>query len=68
MISKLSDLNVVDVHLAEYQESIMHAIPQMFIFLQSRDRDRLEIINTTEHKFLQNLNLSEHGKISSFLT
>ena len=30
-----SDLNVVDVFLAEFQKSIMHAIPQMFIFLLS---------------------------------
>ena len=31
-------MNVVDVLLAEFRESIMHAIPQMFIFLQPQDR------------------------------
>jgi hypothetical protein len=32
-----SDLNVADILVAEFRESIMHAIPQMLIFLRSHD-------------------------------
>ena len=57
-----SDLNVVDVFLAEFQKSIMHAIPQMFIFLQpSVVFDISDILEV-------NALLLEFCKISSFST
>ena len=60
---KISNLNVVDVLVAEFRETIMHAIPQMNICLRSRDES--DVHGAVEKAFPK---VSEHGRISSFLT
>jgi hypothetical protein len=59
----LPDLTVVDVLVAEFRKSIRPAIPQMITFLGSREES--DICKSAANALL---NLSEHGKISKFLT
>jgi hypothetical protein len=46
-----SDLKVADILVAEFRESIMHAIPQMLIFLRSQfwyevdDSERMDFLD-----------------------
>jgi hypothetical protein len=60
---QISDLKVVDVLVAEFRESIMPAIPQMIALLGTWEASDI-------HKLVSNAlsKLSEHGKISNFLT
>ena len=39
IISKFSDLNVVDVHVVEFQEAIRHCIPQIIALLSDPTGD-----------------------------
>jgi hypothetical protein len=63
-----SDVNVVELHLAEFRESTMHAIPQIFIFLvRSQGAKGMNI-----HRLVPGpapfLELSVPGTISNFLS
>ena len=58
----MSDLNIVDVLLvAEFQESIRNAIPQIITFLKSQESWSDFAANTLAI-------LSEQGKLSKILT
>ena len=60
---KFSDLSVADVLVAECRESIGPAIPQMITLLRSWEES--DIFKAVANALS---NLSEHGKISNFLT
>ena len=59
---KISDLNVVDVLLAEFRESIRPAIPRIIDLLSHGE---LNVRGAAADALSK---LSEHGKVSKFLT
>lgn len=60
---KIFDMSVADVLVAEYQESIGPAIPQMITLLRSWKESDIFIAAANVLS-----KLSEHGKMSKFLT
>ena len=56
----ISDLNVVDVLVAEFRESIRSAIPQMITLLNIGDLDICMVVANALVK------LSEQGRVSIF--
>ena len=57
---QISDLNVVDVLVAEFRASIRPAIPQMITLLEMRDLDFCKVVANAL------VELSEQGKVSIF--
>ena len=60
-VSKISSLNVVDVLVAEFRESIKPAIPRIIVLLSDKELDVRKAAVDALLKF------SEQGKVSNFL-